>query len=100
MSFAFVRPGLRVEDIYTETPEIMEAVKRLSPQEKEERSMRLRRCHPTLVARSATSSRRGISVSSRALPWPPVHFARAVAGLLPDQGCWAGMSRVAARRLV
>merc|ERR1712138_278056 len=35
--------GLRVEDIYTETPEIMEAVKRLSPQEKEERSMRLRR---------------------------------------------------------
>merc|ERR1712138_163218 len=27
----------------TETPEIMEAVKRLSPQEKEERSMRLRR---------------------------------------------------------
>merc|ERR1711907_552097 len=56
--------GLRVEDIYTETPEIMEAVKRLSPQEKEERSMRLRRavdlsfkrtCLPTCRRRTSPS---------------------------------------------
>merc|ERR1711918_40690 len=35
--------GLRYEDIYTETPEVMEAVNRISPQEQQERSMRIRR---------------------------------------------------------
>jgi len=44
--FMCVCVGLRVEDIYCETPAVMEAVSRLSPQDKEERSMRLRRCEP------------------------------------------------------
>lgn len=35
--------GLRFEDIYSETPEVMEAVRRLPAQEQEERSMRIRR---------------------------------------------------------
>merc|ERR1711998_739682 len=35
--------GLRFEDVYTETPELMEAISRLSPAEQEARSMRIRR---------------------------------------------------------
>merc|ERR1719199_1355893 len=35
--------GLRFEDIYCETPEVMEAVSRISPAEQEARSMRIRR---------------------------------------------------------
>merc|ERR1711934_283579 len=35
--------GLRFEDVYVETPEVMEAVGRLSPAEQEERSMRIKR---------------------------------------------------------
>merc|ERR1711990_1109134 len=35
--------GLRYEDLYVETPEVMEAVRRLSAAEQEERSMRIRR---------------------------------------------------------
>merc|ERR1712139_64742 len=35
--------GLRFEDIHVETPQVQEAVRRLPPQEQEERSMRIRR---------------------------------------------------------
>merc|ERR1712028_311180 len=35
--------GLRFEDVYTDTPELNEAVARLSPAEQEARSMRIRR---------------------------------------------------------
>jgi len=39
----FLSTGLQFEDIYCETPEVMEAVKRISPAEQEARSMRIRR---------------------------------------------------------
>merc|ERR1712100_163058 len=35
--------GLQFEDIYCETPEVLEAVNRISPAEREARSMRIRR---------------------------------------------------------